>query len=478
MVRLDNLFPFGHISSIEEHRRAQMRWLLSAAIGFWGVGTLPAQPRVAPLPRPIAPCSLTAGGIVLNTTNEVANLPPGTLVSQPLTPVESLETAAIPEQENRTEAVAEDLENVLTARSEPRGLGDSWDNYEFLLWWPKSQPLPPMVAANRFSRPGLGSSDTHVLIGGRSLDPPDQAGGRFTLGRSFTTDNSLGLEATYFFLGTRTETASVRSLDYPQLGFLGVPFFDPVTRTPSAIVLASPGASSARIDVSTTTRAQGAEMNVVSCLVDRSNLRVRGLAGYRFLQVHEGLRSEAFFVNSPVSRGTPTTIGQIADQFDAHNRFNGGQLGLTFDVSRGSMFVEFVGKVALGTNFEVVRVEGQTNTLVGYQPLGLAESVPRGVFAEPTNIGRYTRSVFAVVPEAMLKVGLKLNERGRFFAAYNVLYLSDAVRPGDQIDTTVNPGQIQALGSPSHLGPDRPLPTISRTDFWMQGLVLGLEGRY
>ena len=402
-------------------------------------------------------------------------LPEGRAVSQPLQPVE------VPDEPPPAPAGTPDGEPAAAIPGTPapavHGLGDSWDSTDLLIWWPKAQPLPPLVAANRFGPAAPGATGTHLLIGGRNFDAVDQAGGRFVLGRSLNEANSLGLEGVYFFLGTRTSTATAG--DSPRLGNVGFPFLDAATGSPSVLTVARPGISSARFDVSASTRLQGAEMNVVASLVDGTRVSVNGLTGYRFFQLQEGLRSEATIVAFPRPDGTPTGLAQVADQFDAHNRFNGGQVGLSLDVRRGPVFVEWAGKLAVGCNFEVVRVQGQTNTLVGAMPQMSAASYPSGIYAEPTNIGRYTRSVFAVVPETTLKVGFKLNDYGRFFAAYNFLYLSDAVRPGDQVDATLNAGQVRLLnpaGSPA--GPDRPTPLVNRSDFWVQGLVLGLEGRY
>ncbi|HEX4608296.1 MAG TPA: BBP7 family outer membrane beta-barrel protein, partial [Urbifossiella sp.] len=86
---------------------------------------------------------------------------------------------------------------------------------------------------------------------------------------------------------------------------------------------------------------------------------------------------------------------------------------------------------------------------------------------------------FAVVPEAILKVGLKYGDFSRFFVGYNFLYLNTVVRPGDQIDRTVNPTQISSLNPGGVLvGPDHPRPAIVTTDFWAQGLVIGFEARF
>ena len=190
--------------------------------------------------------------------------------------------------------------------------------------------------------------------------------------------------------------------------------------------------------------------------------------------MNEGLTVEQMRVRF----GSPGEFGPIYDQFDASNRFHGGQLGLHADVSGKWLFCELTGKVALGQTFEVVKIDGATAI---HTPVlgGIAvERFPGGLYALPTNIGRYTQGVFAVVPEGTFKIGLKLGESGRFFVGYNFLYLSDAVRAGDQLDRTITPTQIPVLNGNSGLSADRPRPIFNRSDFWAQGLMLGLETRY
>jgi hypothetical protein len=128
---------------------------------------------------------------------------------------------------------------------------------------------------------------------------------------------------------------------------------------------------------------------------------------------------------------------------------------------------------------EVVKIEGATT--INTPGLGgvSSQTLPGGVYALPSNIGRYSRGEFAVVPEGIFKVGLKLGDVSRFFVGYNFLYLSDLARPGDQIDRTLNPVQIPSLNSGgAFTGADRPRVPFIRSDFWTQGLIIGLETRY
>jgi hypothetical protein len=188
--------------------------------------------------------------------------------------------------------------------------------------------------------------------------------------------------------------------------------------------------------------------------------------------VNEGLRVEQL----TVFPGQPSVLYSAADQFDAHNRFHGGQLGLSADLTRGAVFVEAAGKVALGQGIAVVRSSGQT---VAMSPGPDVVYTPAGVLGQPTNSGRYVSSGFAVVPEAVVKVGYRFADRSRFYVGYNFLYLSETARPGQQVDLTIDPREVPITGRGGvGGGTDRPLPLLVRGDFWTQGLTFGLEYRY
>ena len=404
-------------------------------------------------------------------------LPDGTAVSRPLTPVEEPPAPPPPDlPPEQTAGPIQRVEEVQQQKYVRRGpLGPAWDDLEFLLWWPKAHPLPPLVAGSRTGvPPALGDPAAVLLVGNRAIDTQDIAGGRFTIGWSLNERQTVGFELVYFFLGSRTLKTTVTQIGNPRVRALGLPFVNALTGREDVFSTGAPGVAAGSVYATNTTRVQGAEANAVANLIDGKNGRVNALLGYRFLQVHEGMTVEQL-------RFAGNGFGPIYDQFDAHNRFHGAQFGLHADLSRGALFCELTGKVALGRVFEVVKIDGATSLRTPV-PGGIIDTaLPGGVFALPTNIGRTTHGAFAVVPEGTFKIGLKFSECGRIYVGYNFLYLSDAVRPGDQIDRTLNPAQIPSLnpGGPfGFAGPDRPRPTISRSDFWVQGLIIGLETRY
>jgi flagellar motor protein MotB len=84
-----------------------------------------------------------------------------------------------------------------------------------------------------------------------------------------------------------------------------------------------------------------------------------------------------------------------------------------------------MGKVALGSTIEQLSVNGGTFSSYG--------SAPGAYLAQPTNMGLFSRSQFAVVPELNLNFGVRLNPWTSIVVGYSFLYVSSVARPGDQI---------------------------------------------
>ncbi|MFO0852153.1 MAG: BBP7 family outer membrane beta-barrel protein, partial [Gemmataceae bacterium] len=342
---------------------------------------------------------------------------------------------------------------------------------------PKATPLPPLVTTARGdAKPALGGASTSLLVGNQSIHSPDVAGGRFTLGFAVNLEETAGLTVSYLFLGSRTSSVRVGDQTFGRTRSVGRPVINAATEIEDAVVAALPGVYGGAIDASTTSRVTGWEVSGLVNLYADSRARLSAIAGYRYFMVNEGLRVEQTTL-FPGGTFGPSVMTSAADQFDAHNRFHGGQLGLTADLTRGSVFLQASGKVALGQSVSVVQVSGQT---VAISP-GLPPPVTYyagGVLAQPTNSGRWVRSGFAVLPEGMVKLGYRFADRSRFYVGYNFIYLSEAVRPGDQVDRTVDLAQVPVFGTGGPGTTDRPSPLITRSDFWVQGLMFGLEYRY
>lgn len=411
-------------------------------------------------------------------------LPGGREVSQPLTPVgpepvpqpPKLPEPPAPPTEPKPVPGPTVTEVQAIPPERPIGpLGPAWHDFQLLYWWPMRQPLPPLAVGTRSGAvPAPGAPGTVTLLGGQALDSEPSAGGRFLIGGALNQKHTFGYEIAYLFLGTRSYWDAARGGPGAPFRALGLPFVSAETGAPDVLVLARPDGPTAVVALSTAVRVQGWEVNSVANVHDGKHVRLHALLGWRYFQFHEGV---GLHTTQFAPGGDPHLI-RSSEQFDAHNRFHGGQLGLHADVRHGGVFCELVGKVAFGRNYEVVRSEGMT---ILYGATGVRSFGGTGHFVQPGTFGRTANGTFAVVPEGTIKFGFRLGETGRVYVGYSFIYLSDAVRPGDQIDRTLSGAQLAAAGAPAAAGGfagERPVRPFNRTDVWVQGLVIGLEGRF
>ncbi|MBY0460191.1 MAG: BBP7 family outer membrane beta-barrel protein, partial [Gemmataceae bacterium] len=327
------------------------------AFAFTSVAALAQPAPVPPVPAPTAvegePPFLKSGKDVSRPLTPVGpDTPPATPKTDP--PVEPKPEPKVAESKSEVNVEV----NIGTPAGAPRGpLGPGWTSVELLYWWPMRQPVPPLVAGMRSGAPPVaGDPATRLLVGGHSVGSQPHAGGRFTTGSPLNGDQTFGYEITYLFLGTRTFRERVSDLGGGGVRSFGLPYTNAVTGAPEFLVLAQPGATNARLTVSTSTRVQGWEVSGVASLYADEHFKLRAVGGWRYFQVHEGLRVEQMQMRFADLPGVVRT----ADQFDAHNRFHGGQLGLHADARRGIVFCEMTAKVAFGQNYEVVKTEGMS----------------------------------------------------------------------------------------------------------------------
>ncbi len=194
------------------------------------------------------------------------------------------------------------------------------------------------------------------------------------------------------------------------------------------------------------------------------------LAGFRYIDLREGLTIASTENLLGAFAGTSYTAN---DNFATKNQFFGAQLGVKAEKQFGQFDGSAVAKVALGDNRQTVSIYG--NSIVTGNSFGVPAGItPGGIFTQATNIGRQSRNQFAVVPEAQLEVGYHVSSGMRIFVGYDFIYLNNVVRPGNQIDTTINFTGNPAITPPGVLtGAARPGPQFNGSAFWAQGVKLG-----
>jgi hypothetical protein len=352
---------------------------------------------------------------------------------------------------------------------------------EYLLWWMKGASVPPLVTT---SPPGtplpqagvLGAPGTTVLFGGSDVDSGVRSGGRFAVGAWLNDCQTFGVEGGAFFLEDKAANFSAASGGTP---VLARPFLDATTNRQASELVALPGLLSGSISASaSSTGLVGADALLRCNLCCGCDYRLDVVGGYRFLRLadHLGVREDVVSTN-PASPSfiVPGTAITVADQFDTHNEFHGGDVGLRGEVRRGAWVLRGLADVAVGDNHQVVDVNGFTTVSVpGFPP---PVTNVGGLLALPSNIGRQSRDRVAVIPVFGAQIGYQLTQHLRAYAGYTFIYWNDVVRAGDQVDLAVNPNLLPPATQPV-VGPLRPAPRFENTSFWAQGIDLGLELRF
>jgi hypothetical protein len=348
-----------------------------------------------------------------------------------------------------------------------------------MIWWMKTARFPPLVTTGDPTdrAPGsLDSPNTSILFGGPGMDYRDRKGGRFSAGIWLDDEQTWGLDARYFFLGGRSIHASFVSPGSP---VVATPFFNVNTGLQDSSLATFPGVTSGQIAVDAPTFLQGVEANLTGALVVMDRFRLDALVGFRYLNLQERLQiTETSLVTlAPQYVGLVPFNGNtitVNDSFETHNAFYGAQIGGRFEWNYKRWVLSLEGKVALGATHQAVSIHGFT--AIDTQP---ATFVNSGLLAVASNSGNFTRNVFAVVPEAELSIGYQLTDHIRVFAGYNFLYWSNVVRPGDQVDTSVNPDLVPTSATFGATGgPARPAFSFRSTDFFAHGAHVGMEIRW
>jgi hypothetical protein len=378
-----------------------------------------------------------------------------------------------------------------------------WVSAEYLLWEIKNGPRPPplvTISSAQAPNPGvLGSQGTAVLFPGTDLEYGHASGGRWKIGSWLNCHETLGVEIAGLLLEQRSVgiQALSNSAGFP---VLGVPFKDAVSGLELVDFATFPGRFAGGIDVTSRNRVWGMEGTLLSNAL-KTSIRIGGnpepigdfradlLAGFRYLDVDENLEvtqgSRVLSGGVTNFNGKGVGAGQvllIRDGFSARNQFYGGQVGVEGEFTHGCFFVDFLGKLGLGATREMVEVSGNTVLTGGLQRRpGLVTLTPPaeavgGFLATTTNIGKRQKEPFSVLPEVGINVGYQLYPLFRVFAGYSFLYLSDVVRPGEQVDRVINLTRVPTSPTFGALqGPARPALPFRQTDFWAHGFNVGFE---
>jgi hypothetical protein len=375
---------------------------------------------------------------------------------------------------------------VLDSAPPPQRL---WVTAEYMFLWMKSDRTPgPLVTTGPAGSPTAGAhgaAGTGIVYDGTYLDHRLNSGVRLDGGYWFNVDRTFGLEVGGFVTETHTIHGKADSNRTDGSPVIARPFVNALTGQQEAALITGPkdalgGRYLGGIDVFSDSRTWGGEMN----LLTRLGLGAAGtwdlLGGFRYLGQKDELRfSQASTVLTPGTVGflgkpaPAPDIVSLRDYTETHNDFYGGQLGARGVFAYGPWSLDLVGKVGLGATAQDSYVSGYTLLT---DSTGKTLYAPGGLYNLPSNIGHFTRTQVSFVSEADVRLGYQLTKHLKAQVGYTFMYWTNVARPGEQINPALDPRQIPSnLAYNPAAATAQPAAHMASTDFWMQGLTLGLE---
>lgn len=389
-----------------------------------------------------------------------------------------------------------------------------WLDADYLAWFIKKNPVPvPLVtfASEADDLPGaIGQPNTRILLGKESFGMGWMQG--FEVHAGSWISCGMGIEAGYLFLPTVTKKRSVTTSGEPGSPNLAVPIFDVtgvfgLNGIPGETIYVLPGPLegspffSGVFKLNLSSKFQGAELNGLCSFPIHPQFSLDWLWGFRWFELKESLRMKSITItvpNTPFSQNA----SQFSDRFHTTNDYLAGQLGLKGEFYCGWWRLKGVIKGSVGTSLEKLKIQGSSSTITGtvwFNTSGTAgETIPGGIFAQPSNIGSHRKPFFAYSVETRVNSIFEITKNWSIDLGYSFLWISKVLRPGNQIDRKINstrtaladvsrattgtgPGPIPfgTPGSaPAAVGITAPKVFFRESSFWAQGLNAGISFNY
>lgn len=349
---------------------------------------------------------------------------------------------------------------------------DTWNvSLEALSWRLNDSPIPfPIISDGIIGAPG-----TQVLLGDEALSTGTHRGARLGIGYAF--DAQWGIEASAFGLQSRRVGGGVASSGQVGSVDLILPYIDAITGEEAGSELSQAQIYRGSAYHEVRDRLRGAELDLRWTVAADEAWQLDLLGGLRHLDFRE---SWTLATESPYLPAFEPDVWQTLDRFDSRNRYYGVQAGLRAQAAAGRWFGVASLKAAAGTMRQSTDVQGSLRTN-DFTAFGATETFVGGYFAQPSNIGRHTRSQFALVGEAALGLGLRLGDHATLGLGYSLLQADKVLRPGNQVDRRINPTQSTSFTedpAPTPSGPLAPQFTAHNSRLRAQGINLHFAVRF
>ncbi|MFM8188773.1 MAG: BBP7 family outer membrane beta-barrel protein [Pirellula sp.] len=358
-----------------------------------------------------------------------------------------------------------------------------WVSVDYLGLFASGMNMPALVTSSPAGSPQSVAGvlpGANVLYGGNDNAFSSQINGiRVRVGIWSAVRPNFGVEGEYFGFNEIDESFSASSSGSP---ILARPFYNNMTGLQDAELVAFPNLLSGNVQVEATSRLDAAAVrfrHILCCgekgscspwdcspLVAQS--RIDATLGWRYMQLVEGLT-----ITEDLSSLSPNNPGSflIRDDFQTFNQFNGVEFGFQWLYRKGFWSLDALMRTSVGVSRQWLQIEGTTRSPRD----GAAQA--GGLLAQPgRNIGVYDRNELGVVPEFGTTLGYQLTERLKLNFGYTSIYWSNVLRPGDQIDNTVNTNLLPpVIAGSSYMG--QPF-AVKEVDYWVHGFTAGIEYRW
>ena len=344
---------------------------------------------------------------------------------------------------------------------------------EYLYGWTKGANLPPLATTSTAGTSQgdagvLGLPSTSILFGDMRSDESGKSAGRFTLGMWLDQEAHDRIEFTYLYMGGEAEEFFRSEADHP---ILARPFLDVSTFAQDARLIAFDGLVEGSLLIEVDNNFQSFEIHKRKRHNDLHWGTIDFLIGYRASRLNDDLTIGE--TTRSLSGVTAGTVFELVDEFDAVSTFHGAQVGLGIQPRRrGRLDCECLLKFALGTTNYNAIVQGTTTTR---EAGGGVTTVDSGLLALGTNHGEFEDNEFSAMSELELTLSWEVRPSLVFSFGYSVIFWSDVMRAGEQIDLGVNPTQIPP---DTLMGLARPEFPNNLSSYWIQALRIGAEARF
>ena len=194
--------------------------------------------------------------------------------------------------------------------------------------------------------------------------------------------------------------------------------------------------------------------------------RLDFITGWNYSRIADNVQINTSSTVTETGGSIPVgTVSTTVDQFRARNDFNGGILGLMWQRDCDVWTWNVLARMSLGNMHETIDIDGSSTIAV---PGQTPTTTPSGVYTAASNIGRQSRNEFTAITEVGLNLAYRFAPCTQLRVGYSFLYVNDVLTAASAINPTIGTAG----------GNTQPQFTFKHSDYWLQGLNLGITREF